>query len=191
MSRRSTSFSGQWAGRLVEMLESPAYRALSLSAIRVINRIEIELAHHGGQDNGRLPVTFDDFEQYGIHRHAIAPAIREAQALGFIEVTERGRAGSANRRAPNRFRLTFRPTKGARNDGTHEWRKIETSEQAAILAKQSRLAKSESLVAKGAGSDPRKAHQRPVGHGAETDTTGLSSETTTTIYISGRARDVA
>ena len=90
MSRRSSSFSGQFAGRLVEMLESYAYRTLSLSAMRLITRVEIEFAHHGGQDNGRLPVTFDDFEQYGIHRHAIAPAMREAEALGFIEVTVTG-----------------------------------------------------------------------------------------------------
>lgn len=191
MSRRSTSFSGQWAGRLVELLESPAYRALSLSAIRVINRIEIELAHHGGQDNGCLPVTFDDFEQYGIHRHAIAPAIREAQALGFIEVTKRGLAGSANRRRPNLFRLTFRPIKRALNDGTHEWRKIETQEQAEILARAARIAKSESLVVESDESGPLKPHHKSPNHSAETGTTGLSAETTTTLYISGRGRHVA
>jgi hypothetical protein len=48
-----------WAARPIEMLESPAYRALSLSAHRALSRIEIELAHHGGKDNGKLPVTFD------------------------------------------------------------------------------------------------------------------------------------
>jgi hypothetical protein len=31
----------------------------------VISRIEIELAHHGGNDNGQLPVTTDDFVEYG------------------------------------------------------------------------------------------------------------------------------
>jgi hypothetical protein len=71
--RRRSSFSGQFAGRLVEMLESPAYRVLSQSAYRVLSRVEIELAHHAGNDNGKLPVTYDDFERYGIHRHAIAP----------------------------------------------------------------------------------------------------------------------
>jgi hypothetical protein len=74
---RRSSFSGQFAGRLVEMLESPAYRALSLGALRVLSRVEIELAHHGGNDNGKLPVTYDDFERYGIHRHSIRPAISE------------------------------------------------------------------------------------------------------------------
>jgi hypothetical protein len=43
------------------MLESAAYCELSLSARRVLDRIEIELAKHGGVENGRLPVTYDDF----------------------------------------------------------------------------------------------------------------------------------
>ena len=34
------------------MMASPAFRVLSLSARRVLDRLEIELAHHGGQDNG-------------------------------------------------------------------------------------------------------------------------------------------
>ena len=78
------------------MLESPAWRALSLSGRRVLDRIEIELGHHGGNDNGSLPVTFEDFIAYGIHHNCIAPAIRELEALGFIKVTERGRGGMPN-----------------------------------------------------------------------------------------------
>ena len=53
MSRHKNRIDGQWSPRLIEMLESPAYRALSVSAHRVISRIEIEHAHHGGNDNGR------------------------------------------------------------------------------------------------------------------------------------------
>jgi hypothetical protein len=72
MSRqRRNRISGQFAAQLVEMLESPAYRALSLSAHRVLDRIQIEFAHHGGTENGRLPVTYDQFCEYGLHRHAI------------------------------------------------------------------------------------------------------------------------
>ena len=64
-------------------------------------------------------ITYDDFEAYGIHRHAISPAIREAEALGFLQVTERGRAGNAEFRSPNRFRLTYRHAKDVLGDGTH------------------------------------------------------------------------
>ena len=85
------------------MLRSPAWRALSLSARRMLDRLEIEMADHGGTDNGKLPTTYDDFHRYGIYRHAIGPAIREAVALGFLKVTEPGRAGNAEWRKPNLF----------------------------------------------------------------------------------------
>ena len=136
---RTGKISGQFAARLVEMLEAPAWRVLSLSARRIIERIEIEHAHHGGKDNGRLIVTYDDFETYGVHKHAIAPAIREAVALGFLEITEHGRAGNAKWRTPNCFRLTFRASKGLPGDGTHEWRKIDTMEAAEAIARTARL----------------------------------------------------
>src|SRR5215813_9221304 len=105
--KRRNRISGQFAPRLIEMLESPAWRVLSLSARKVINRIEIELAHHGGNDNGRLPVTKRDFMDYGVSDRLVAPAIREAEALGFIRVTERGRGGNSEYRQPNLFFLTF------------------------------------------------------------------------------------
>ena len=89
--------SGQFAPRMIEMLRSPAMRALSLTGRRILDRIEIELAEHGGNDNGKLPVTHRDFEQFGINRNAIGAGIREASALGFIKQTQRG---FAERRVP-------------------------------------------------------------------------------------------
>ena len=104
---RKNKIVGQFSARTIEMLRSPAYRTLSLSARRVLDRVEIEHADHGGLENGRLPVLFDDFQSYGIDRHSIAPAIRECVALGFLEITEIGRAGNAEYRRPNKFRLTY------------------------------------------------------------------------------------
>src|SRR6187399_1631781 len=99
--RRRNRINEQFSARLIEMLEAPAYRALSRSAHLVIARIEVELGHHGGNDNGRLPVTTENFVAYGIHRASVAPAIREAVALGFIRITEHGRGGNAEHRSPN------------------------------------------------------------------------------------------
>jgi hypothetical protein len=145
--RRKNAIFGQFAARLIEMMESPAYRVLSLSAHRVLSRIEVEYAHHGGQDNGKLPVTFDDFANYGLHRAAIGPAIDEAEALGFIKVTERGsRAVKAEYRRPNKFRLTSRPADGQR-DGTHDWRRFATMEEAAAAAAGARRGRRENLKA--------------------------------------------
>lgn len=126
---------GQFAPRLIEMLESPAYRVLSLAAHRVMARVEIELARHGGEDNGRLPVTFADLVEYGVHRHAISPAIRELEALGFVKVS-RGKAGNAEFRSPSLFTLTNRPV--GRFNATDDWRAIETAEKAERIAREAR-----------------------------------------------------
>lgn len=134
--RLRSKIGGQFSWRLIEMLESPAYRALSLSAHRVLDRLEIELAHHGGHDNGALPVTFVDFQNYGIDRHAIAPAIRETVALGFVEITEQGRAGNAEFRAPNKFKITYKPTD--KTEPTNDWRKIQAMDGALALARAAR-----------------------------------------------------
>jgi len=137
---RHNKISGQFAARLIEMLESPAYRVLSLSGHLALARIEIEFAHHGGRPvlNGKLTVTFDDFEAYGIHRHSIGPALRELEALGFIERTRKGAGGNAGYRCSNQFRLTFRPCGLAPGDGTHEWRRVQTLDEANAIAEGAR-----------------------------------------------------
>lgn len=171
---RRTTIGGQFAPHTIEMLRSPAWCALSLSARRVLDRIEIELADHGGVDNGKLPVTYDDFCRYGIHRHAIGPAIREAVALGFMEITEPGRAGNAEFRKPNLFRLTYRHTRNMAS--TDEWKKIDTYQLAAETKRRCR--KTPSI------SDGNRHRKRQI-HSAETITTSHGAETITTLDISG------
>jgi hypothetical protein len=140
--KRRNRISGQFRAHLIEMLESPAWKVLSLAGRRVIDRIEIELAHHGGNDNGRLPVTKLDFVEYGIHHNGVAAAIREAEALGFIRITKRGRGGNAEHRQPNLFFLTFARGRDSRaQPPTDDWRKIKTIEEAEMIAAQARNAK--------------------------------------------------
>lgn len=185
MARKSSRISGQFAPRLVEMLESPAWRVLSLGARKVLDRIEIELAHHGGKDNGRLPVTYDDFVKYGLHRHAIRPAINELTFLGFLEITRKGRAGNAEYREPNLFRLTYRPCEGARGDGSHEWKTIKSDEEAARLAKAARALKTKNQCRKPHPSSGEKRHRRSKIHSTVTITTTHGPESATTFDISG------
>src|SRR4051794_21230259 len=49
-----------------ELLESPAWLGLSPRALKVLGRLELEHLRHGGQDNGKLPVIYDDFQALGI-----------------------------------------------------------------------------------------------------------------------------
>jgi hypothetical protein len=138
--RRGNAISGQFIARLVEMHQSPAFRVLSLTAHRVLARIEIEHAAHGGKENGKLPCTYDHFNEYGVDRHAIAPAIRELVALGFVEVTRRGCGGNASYRQMSLYRLTYRHVEGAPGDGTHEWREIKSMTEAEAVARWARRA---------------------------------------------------
>ena len=173
---------GQFAPRLVEMLRSPAFRALSLSEHRILARLEIELADHGGKENGKLPATYDDFERFGIHRHAIAPALRALEALGFIRITERGRAGNGEWRKPHKFRLTFRHTD--QDGSTDDWRKIETREEADRIAIEAR--KNKTPVAVNANTSGGKRTTNGQFHSADSITTAPSTDSTTTFDISGR-----
>jgi hypothetical protein len=91
----------------------------------------------GPASNGRLPAPYKDFCEYGIDRDAVAPAIRECVALGFLEVTERGWGGNAEFRAPNLFRLTYVTAPGP--PPTNEWKKIGTLNEALAIARQARL----------------------------------------------------
>jgi hypothetical protein len=188
--RRRNRIGEQFAPRTIRMLESPAYRVLSLSAHRLLSRIEIEMAQHGGYENGNLPVTFDQFEEYGIHRHAVAPAIRECCALGFLEVTERGQAGNREFRQPSKYRLTYRDTNRARP--THEWARIETREQAEALVRAARKSVAEARAKKHFSSGGKR--HAPVAESttgntgfpvAESTTTVPVAESTTTSRISG------
>jgi hypothetical protein len=134
--RRARKFEGQFIGRLVAMMESPAWQVLSLSARRCLDRIEIELANNGGHGNGELVVTHEQFAAYGVHHNSISPALRELEALGFIEITERGVAGNAAERAPNKFRLTNHNAGRARP--THEWRRITSTLEATMIGRDAR-----------------------------------------------------
>ena len=182
---KHNKISGQFAARLIEMMESPAYRVLSLSAHRVLSRIEVEWAHHGGQDNGQLPVTFDDFVAYGMHRTAIGPALAELEALGFIVVTDQGKmAQAADYRRPKKFLLTSRPTnKGA--DPLHKWKRFKTMEEADAVAEASRK-----LSAEKKKEPVRKTYQKPVrktyqkGQIPSTENVPLSSAETVPLSIS-------
>ncbi|RWL45282.1 MAG: hypothetical protein EOR60_15160 [Mesorhizobium sp.] len=182
--KRKTVIGGQFAWQLVEMKESPAWRVLSQSGHRVIDRLEIEIGRHGGNDNGKLPTTYDQFEQYGIHRHAIGPAIREVVALGFVEITVEGRAGNAEWRRPNLFRLTYRHTD--LTNPTDEWRKIETIEEAEQIAAAARRASEKRKSSGGKRQfSVRNPHHKPRFLGAETATTGFGADSTTTSISRG------
>ena len=106
--RKPTAIDGQFVPRRREMLRSPALRVLSLTARRILDRLDLEHVNHGGKDNGRLPVTFADLKKFGMaNPNHNARGFRELCALGFIEKTRTGRAGIGEHRSANLFRITY------------------------------------------------------------------------------------
>ena len=113
-----------------ELRESPAWRALPDNARRLLDRLELEHMLHGGAENGRLPVTYSDFEGAGLRRKSISLAIRQCVAFGFLEITRRGGRSISDIRPPSLYRLTYVHGRGGGGAPTDEWRKILTDEQA-------------------------------------------------------------
>jgi hypothetical protein len=112
------------------MLESPAYQVLSGGAAKVIARIAIEHMAHGGGSNGALPVTHNDFANYGIRRRSILPFLSEAIALGFVDRTQKGvRCWGELEGAPALYKLSWLPTHDGQS-ATNEWERFTTVEEA-------------------------------------------------------------
>jgi hypothetical protein len=135
-------FDEAYVRRKFSMLESPAYLVLTLSARRVMDRLEIELGRHKGkpEENGNLACTFEDFVEYGLTRHAIAPAIRELVALGFIRITRKGSAGNESYRVPTLYLITYQFS-GSNIILEDGWKRIQTIEEAEATAERAREAK--------------------------------------------------
>jgi hypothetical protein len=118
-----------WVWFTRNLMESPAWGALTAPARRVVDRILIEHMHHAGTENGELIVTYDNFEAFGVPRHSAKRAIAVAVALGLIDITFKGVRSHGSARRPSKYAITWLP----RNDGTpasNRWKSITTKEQA-------------------------------------------------------------
>jgi hypothetical protein len=168
----------------------------------VLLRIEIELRQHAGRGNGKLIVTKQQFVEFGIHQDAIAPALRELDALGLIIITKRGRGGNAEHRQPNRFLLNYMcGAVDAHAQITNAWTRFKTLEEAQETASIARKAKDQTKVAYGRRNARRKNISRARKpclkpdtetmpetqsfSGTETMPTGPGTETMPTVDISG------
>jgi hypothetical protein len=132
--------------------KSPAYRAASLTARRILDCMEIEYMRCHGQNNGELVMTGAMVRAAGINHRLIPAGMREVQALLLCMKTQQGRAGNAAWRRPNKFNITYLPTfkfNGSKYDtipATDEWRQI-TEDDAQMIAKGARRQGSNSAAA--------------------------------------------
>jgi len=133
---RPSSIGGQFAAHTIDMMESPAWRALGLSARKCLERIEIELANHGGRDNGELPVTYRNFCEL-VWKGAIKPALAELVALGFVEMTPGYACQNPANGRPAKFRILFRTGIGGPPE-EHRWKRFKTDAEAKAAVKLAR-----------------------------------------------------
>jgi hypothetical protein len=129
----------QWISYPREMVESPALRVRSRPAIMAMHRLEAEHMANGAAENGRLIVTRRQFEDWGVHKNYVSPAIRELEALGFAEVSK-GHAGVGGHGKASRYRLTYVNDRHG-VEPTHEWQRITTIEEAEQIAGEARSEK--------------------------------------------------
>jgi hypothetical protein len=133
-----------------DLLRSPAWQALSINGRRVVERIQLEHLRHAGRDNGYLPVTFNDFVAAGVSRKYVSPSIIEAEALGLIERTSRGRKKYGdNPGAPSTFRITFLGGYSETDiwPASDEWRRFDSVKNAkAAVAEAVRAAEAAALA---------------------------------------------
>jgi hypothetical protein len=152
--RKGNAIAGSFIAHPLELRTSPAWRHLPDNARRVLDRLEVEHMQHGGADNGYLPCTYSDFAKAGLRRQSVALAIRQCNALGFLETTRQGRRSGQEYRTPSLYRLTYLHGCGRSPPPTDDWRKIDTDDAAVeALAR----ANSESELAKAAYAKARKA----------------------------------
>lgn len=154
------------------MLESPAWAALSITARRILDRLELEHMAHAGTENGKLVCTYDDFVKYGARRHCIKLAILQLRQLGFIEVIQWGRQAVGDGRVPSKYRLTYVPTIEPYYQATHEWRRFRYDEQVRVA-----LQKAENELHEGR----QRAHKRRPKNKIRVTETSLVSVTETSL----------
>lgn len=91
------------------MTGSVTYRALGISARRILDFLLFEHASHGGRENGNLGATYRQLERWGVTAADIRKGFEELRATGFVELTRQG-ARQAGGGEPSRYALTWLPT---------------------------------------------------------------------------------
>ena len=126
-----------WIWIMGELLNSVAWRSMSVNCHKLIDRLLLEHCNNAGQENGSLICTYNHFQEYGLTRNMIRFAIEEAGFLGLVKHQRGERVFAKNQ--PNSYRLTFYGTKHAK-DTTNEW-KLVTTERVKAYRKKKKEAK--------------------------------------------------
>ena len=107
------------------MLGTITYRALGISARRILDAALYDHMSNGGAENGNLAITYHQLDKWGVTQADIRKGLAELYATGFLRQTTQGKFTLAGK-IPSRYALTWLPT-GVSPGGeppTHDWAKV-------------------------------------------------------------------
>jgi DNA-binding transcriptional MocR family regulator len=97
------------------MIQSPAYKLLSGSALKVLHELR---SRFNGFNNGKIFLSYEDAaSQLAISKSTVKRAFDELQVVGFIVQTAMGKWYG---RKASEWRMTFEVSNG--HPATHEWK---------------------------------------------------------------------
>jgi biotin operon repressor len=97
------------------MIQSPAYKLLSGSALKVLHELR---SRFNGYNNGRIFLSYEDAaSQLAMSKSTVKRAFDELQVVGFIVQTA---VGKWYGRKASEWRMTFEVSNG--HPATHEWK---------------------------------------------------------------------
>jgi hypothetical protein len=104
--KRDRRVAGHFTTIPASLFASTAYQVLSHTALRIFALMAAAEADvHSG--DGRVGLSYDNFVERGIHRHAVAPALRELEAVGAAKRVWKGHGGeNAASSSVSFYRLT-------------------------------------------------------------------------------------
>jgi len=115
-----------WIWMTREMLVTPLWAALSITARRILDALIIENLAHAGFENGNLAATYLQLEQRGVTAADIRKGLDELIACGFIVCTFQGPRVACGG-DPSRYALTWLPTHKAQPNAREpqdNWRAV-------------------------------------------------------------------
>src|SRR5438477_6924265 len=110
------------------LLNSPAWLAMSDRCRKLVDALMAEHADHGGVENGNLKAPYDMLVARGMRRARILDAVVEGKALGIVDHL-RGVRSYGYRKVPSTYRLTWLGTPDGLTP-TKEWKAVKSQEEA-------------------------------------------------------------
>jgi hypothetical protein len=97
-----------WARVYIDVIDSVAWRELSINARRVLDALIAQHFRYWQKENGKLQISYRDFEHACVTRRLIGKAIQELKAAGLITVRQ-GTPTNDVMRPPSLYELTIYP----------------------------------------------------------------------------------